>query len=63
MSSMSIPTSVLFGMQLNQAKLIHFNLWSLKRMVSYSKNGFSVLPLQFSNSLIIHKENTKEINV
>jgi len=38
-SSMSIPTSILFGV------------------------AFSVLPLQFSNSLIIHKENTKEINV
>ena len=27
------------------------------------QNAFSVHPLQFSNSLIIHKENTKEINV
>ena len=43
---MPIPTSILFCIQLNEAKLIH--LWS--EFETYDillQNAFSVLPLQF----------------
>ena len=46
MSSMSIPTSILFCMQLKQAKLIHFMEFDTHGILL--QNAFSVLPLQFT---------------